>query len=224
MPKRKPSPDKTKRKRSKRNRCLDPGPITKEEIDANQSVNHCYCITRLDGKMAYIGSTPDKKRRLRQHRREIQGGAKRTAKMKGDAHYFVTLKGFLCHRDAQQCEWAWDSGKRLRPSKLVPSTTRLQPVIVEHEAEEEEEEGKEEKKLPPHPIRTAPRPLKKLLLRLFALLLSEKWTKQAIPTNDPWRTGHEIEVQWHVDPRQYGIYPENYQVALPVRHMMPKKC
>ena len=61
-------------------------------------------------KKTYVGSTIDLKRRLRQHNKELVGGAKYTGKWvtKGDVWTRVCyVSGFPTWRDALQFEWKW---------------------------------------------------------------------------------------------------------------------
>jgi predicted GIY-YIG superfamily endonuclease len=64
----------------------------------------------------YIGSTPDPKRRLRQHNGEIAGGARRTHV--GQPWRIEILVGFEVERPAEalSIEWHW---KRFRPRTSV---------------------------------------------------------------------------------------------------------
>src|SRR5665647_220105 len=70
--------------------------------------NHtCYIIKSIESPYVYIGYTVDFERRLRQHNREIQGGAKHTAR-----HYpfkpICVISGFPDNDDgymARSFEW-----------------------------------------------------------------------------------------------------------------------
>ena len=63
-----------------------------------------YIIKSKDKGITYIGMTNNFYRRLRQHNQEITGGAKYTKKSK---HWIpiMIIDGFLCKRDALQCDW-----------------------------------------------------------------------------------------------------------------------
>jgi predicted GIY-YIG superfamily endonuclease len=75
-------------------------------------------------KKTYIGSTVNLKRRLRQHNKELVGGAKYTSKWvsKGDVWTRICyVSGFPTWIDALQFEWKW---KKI--SRSIKSTSSLQ--------------------------------------------------------------------------------------------------
>ena len=62
-------------------------------------------------KYSYIGMTNDFTRRLRQHNKEIKGGARYTSKR--DSWYPVLIiDGFQDMKSAMQCEWRLKRGKK----------------------------------------------------------------------------------------------------------------
>jgi structure-specific endonuclease subunit SLX1 len=65
----------------------------------------CYCL-ESETKTTYIGSTIDPDRRLRQHNRELVGGAKATGRSKGWKR-ICCVTGFPDERAALQFEWKW---------------------------------------------------------------------------------------------------------------------
>jgi predicted GIY-YIG superfamily endonuclease len=71
-----------KRRRKKITRTTNP--------DCNWFV---YIVRSACGKHTYIGKTNDLHRRLRQHNRELTGGAKKTA-LHGPWHFWTVLSGF----------------------------------------------------------------------------------------------------------------------------------
>lgn len=65
----------------------------------------CYCLQSTE-KTTYIGSTVNLDRRLRQHNKEITGGAKYTGRFTGWKRLcYVT--GFPDERSCLQFEWKW---------------------------------------------------------------------------------------------------------------------
>jgi predicted GIY-YIG superfamily endonuclease len=81
---------------------------------------YCYILRNTQDEyknLTYNGSTNDPWRRLRQHNREIVGGAKATKK--GHWEIYVLLQGFSTHNNALSCEWRikHPTGKRQRPKK-----------------------------------------------------------------------------------------------------------
>lgn len=239
-------PTKTKAKRQKRRR-LEKEAITDDEIAANKRPQYCYCLTTASLSHPYIGYTVNPERRHRQHKREITGGARRTAKMKGDVQPFLLVSGFLCQRDALQFEWAWNQGRKARRrSKLTraPADSLRIPSLFEDEEGDHIEEKKttieevatknlarkkptpvEPKGGPGKPFKKkfSP-PLQKLVGRLFEVLACAKWTNQAIPVLDPRRRAlvSEMHIHWSVDPRPFGIHPDQFKTAFPCVHHLPR--
>jgi structure-specific endonuclease subunit SLX1 len=79
----------------------------------------------------YIGATVDVDRRLRQHNKEIKGGAHATG-MKVDRgetwHRVCYVKNFPDWSAALQFEWRWKQLSRKLPLKMVPSERRKQAL------------------------------------------------------------------------------------------------
>ena len=65
----------------------------------------CYVLTNTRSGRAYCGMTNNLPRRVRQHNRELAGGARATAA--GAGHWRVALAfcGFRTQREALQAEW-----------------------------------------------------------------------------------------------------------------------
>lgn len=76
----------------------------------NQSTWFCYLLRNTDPEyrnLTYNGSTNDPRRRLRQHNKEIKGGARFTSRTNGNWEIYCLMSGFPNHVNALQCEWRW---------------------------------------------------------------------------------------------------------------------
>lgn len=86
-----------------------------------------YLLASTDGA-TYVGSTVDLNRRLRQHNKEISGGAHATGMKvaRGETwrrHCYV--KGFPDWQACLQFEWRWKQLTRKLPLSMVPIERRL---------------------------------------------------------------------------------------------------
>lgn len=89
-----------------------------------------YLLESSD-KATYVGATVDVDRRLRQHNKEIKGGAHATgAKVdKGETWRRVCyVKGFPDWPAALQFEWRWKQLSRKLPMKMEPVERRKQAL------------------------------------------------------------------------------------------------
>ena len=69
---------------------------------------YCYLLRNTHPEFAnltYNGSTNDPKRRLRQHNKEIKGGARFTSRTNGGWEIYCLMSGFPDHVNALQAEW-----------------------------------------------------------------------------------------------------------------------
>ena len=64
---------------------------------------YCYLLYTDQGH-TYIGATTDVDRRLKQHNKELKGGAKYTSKYTNWKFLFI-IGGFKTKQEALQCEW-----------------------------------------------------------------------------------------------------------------------
>jgi predicted GIY-YIG superfamily endonuclease len=69
---------------------------------------YCYILCNTNEKYknhTYCGFTTNLERRIRQHNREIKGGAKATAHGAGSWKFFAFITGFINKQNALSCEW-----------------------------------------------------------------------------------------------------------------------
>jgi structure-specific endonuclease subunit SLX1 len=79
----------------------------------------------------YVGATVDVNRRLRQHNREITGGAKATKRMVDKGHTWTRVcyvSGFPTWQAALQFEWRWKQLSRKLPQKMNPLERRMEAL------------------------------------------------------------------------------------------------
>jgi predicted GIY-YIG superfamily endonuclease len=84
-------------------------------------------LLECDDKSTYVGATVDLDRRLRQHNKEIKGGARATniKAAKGlKWHRRCYVSGFPDWKAALQFEWAWKFQSRKLSQKLIPIERR----------------------------------------------------------------------------------------------------
>jgi structure-specific endonuclease subunit SLX1 len=94
------------------------------------SDSYVYLLVATNGA-TYVGATVDVDRRLRQHNREIKGGACATgAKVaRGETwtrHCYV--RGFPDWQAALQFEWRWKQLSRKLPPRRLPLDRRIQAL------------------------------------------------------------------------------------------------
>ena len=77
-------------------------------------MSHVYCLESVRKKV-YIGATVDVDRRLRQHNREIKGGAKATRNHTWRRMCYVS--SFPDWQSALQFEWRWKNLSRKETGK-----------------------------------------------------------------------------------------------------------
>ncbi len=93
---------------------------------------YCYCL-QSSTNSTYIGSTIDPDRRLRQHNRELVGGAKATGRAVGWKRV-CCVTGFPDERSALQFEWKWKhSSRKKQGSPLEKRLLALEELLnAEH--------------------------------------------------------------------------------------------
>ena len=99
----------------------------------NQEIDKFFYVYLLEAsnKSTYIGATVDLERRLRQHNKELKGGAVATSNkvLKGEIwrrHCYVS--GFPSWQAALQFEWRWKQLSRKLPIKMLPLERRMQAL------------------------------------------------------------------------------------------------
>jgi structure-specific endonuclease subunit SLX1 len=90
-----------------------------------------YILESSDSKATYVGATVDIERRLRQHNKELKGGAYATSAkvVKGETWSRVCyISGFPDWPAALQFEWRLKQLSRKLPSRLKPIERRMQAL------------------------------------------------------------------------------------------------
>lgn len=89
----------------------------------------CYVYLLVSSDDAtYVGATMDLERRLRQHNKEIKGGAHATSVKVGKGYTWVRachVAGFPDWQAALQFEWRWKQLNRKMPNKMFPLERRM---------------------------------------------------------------------------------------------------
>jgi predicted GIY-YIG superfamily endonuclease len=79
----------------------------------------------------YVGATVDLDHRLRQHNKEIKGGAHATSAKVGKGHSWTRachVAGFPDWPAALQFEWRWKHLNRQMPTKMFPLERRMRAL------------------------------------------------------------------------------------------------
>jgi predicted GIY-YIG superfamily endonuclease len=92
---------------------------------------YCYCLESSTGS-TYIGSTIDPDRRLRQHNRELSGGAKATGRGTGWKR-ICCITGFPDESSALQFEWKWKFVSKQFKGKPLEKRFRALETIINSE-------------------------------------------------------------------------------------------
>ena len=93
-------------------------------------MSYVYLLVSTDGS-TYIGATVDLNRRLRQHNKEIKGGAHATGMKvaKGESWTRAAhVAGFPDWQAALQFEWRWKHLSRKLPVKMLPLERRIKAL------------------------------------------------------------------------------------------------
>lgn len=93
---------------------------------------YVYCLQSLDKKGTYVGATVDPQRRLRQHNKELVGGARATARREGWT--FFCYVGPFGKIKALQFEWRWKHlSRRASGNPLERRQKALNTLLQENE-------------------------------------------------------------------------------------------
>jgi predicted GIY-YIG superfamily endonuclease len=89
--------------------------------------SYVYMLVASNGS-TYVGATVDLNRRLRQHNKEIKGGAHATSAKVSRGETWIRaahISGFPNWQAALQFEWRWKQITRKLPSNMLPLKRRL---------------------------------------------------------------------------------------------------
>ena len=106
--------------------------IEEETEDTQKTNKPCFVyLLEATNKSTYIGATVDLTRRLRQHNKEIKGGAVATSNkvVKGEQWTRIChVSGFPTWVAALQFEWRWKQLSRKLPTNIPPLKRRIQAL------------------------------------------------------------------------------------------------
>jgi structure-specific endonuclease subunit SLX1 len=92
--------------------------------------SYVYLLVSSSGA-TYVGATVDLERRLRQHNKEIKGGAHATGAKVAQGEVWLRaahVSGFPDWQAALQFEWRWKQLSRKLPVKMNPLERRIQAL------------------------------------------------------------------------------------------------
>ena len=90
-------------------------------------MSYVYLLISTNGN-SYVGATVDLERRLRQHNKEIKGGAHATGVKVAQGETWIRaahVSGFPDWQAALQFEWRWKHLSRKYPAKMNPLERRM---------------------------------------------------------------------------------------------------
>lgn len=90
-------------------------------------MSYVYLLVSTNGN-TYVGATVDLNRRLRQHNKEIKGGAHATGMKVAQGETWTRaahVSGFPDWQAALQFEWRWKHLSRKYPIKMIPLERRI---------------------------------------------------------------------------------------------------
>jgi structure-specific endonuclease subunit SLX1 len=92
--------------------------------------SYVYLLVCSDNS-TYVGATIDLDHRLRQHNKEIKGGAHATSAKVDKGEIWTRachVSGFPTWQSALQFEWRWKQLSRKMPSKMFPLERRMEAL------------------------------------------------------------------------------------------------
>ena len=96
------------------------------------SMSYVYLLLATPYRDAtYVGATVDLERRLRQHNKEIKGGATATSIQVAKGNIWIRtayVQGFPDWQSALQFEWRWKQLSRKLPAKMDPLLRRMKAL------------------------------------------------------------------------------------------------
>ena len=90
-------------------------------------MSYVYLLLSSDNS-TYVGATIDLERRLRQHNKELKGGAYATSSKVEQGNTWIRacyVSGFPDWKSALQFEWRWKQLSRSLPKKMFPLERRM---------------------------------------------------------------------------------------------------
>ena len=93
-------------------------------------MSYVYLLVSTNGN-TYVGATVDLNRRLRQHNKEIKGGAHATGMKVAQGETWTRaahVSGFPDWQATLQFEWRWKHLSRKYPTKMIPLERRIKAL------------------------------------------------------------------------------------------------
>lgn len=97
----------------------------------NDNKFYVYLLVSSNDKSTYVGATVDLNRRLRQHNKEIKGGAFATGLKVSNGEIWeraIYVSGFPDWSSALQFEWRWKQISRKLSIKMYPLEKRIKAL------------------------------------------------------------------------------------------------
>jgi predicted GIY-YIG superfamily endonuclease len=116
-------------------------------------MSHVYLLVSTKGN-TYVGATVDLNRRLRQHNKEIKGGAHATGIKVAQGETWeraAHVSGFPDWQAALQFEWRWKHLSRKYPVKMNPLERRMSALKELLELNQSTSKAKPYSEWPSHP-------------------------------------------------------------------------